>query len=43
MKDEAQYAPDVVRALKDSQAPIPPDLIALAEGLHLALLLCFID
>lgn len=32
MRDEAQFAPDVVRALKDSQAPIPPDLIALAEG-----------
>jgi len=30
--DEDQYAPDLVKALKESGAPIPSDVAALAEG-----------
>lgn len=30
--EEAQYAPDLVRALKDSGAPVPEDLLLLADS-----------
>lgn len=32
--DEDRYAPDLVKALKDSGAPIPQDLSALAEAFN---------